>query len=307
MRIQYTLLEAFQAFILDKRAAGLAEKTLESYIFHFQSVAKYLDPDTPLPEITDARIKEVVNCLVKADLSKNTVRSYTATLKTFFSWCRSEGLSEVNVKLYKGEESVPETYTKEELHKLLRKPNLQKCEFGEYRNWVIINLLVNNGIRAATVRSIQNRDVMLEASVILCRHTKRRIAQAIPLSPSLIRILSQYMHIRKGKPEDYLFPNLTGEQLTESALRHTIMRYNKARGVEKTSIHMFRHTFARMYLVECGGDALKLQKLLGHTTLQMTQHYVRLFDTDLVKDFQDHSPLEALQPQRIVLRKKAKK
>ena len=70
---------------------------------------------------------------------------------------------------------------------------------------------------------------------------------------------------------------------------------------------MFRHTFARMYLVECGGDALKLQKLLGHTTLQMTQHYVRLFDTDLVKDFQDHSPLEALMPERIVLRKKAKK
>ena len=307
MKIEYTLLEAFQAFILDKRAYGLAEKTLESYIFHFRSVTKYLPEDTLLSDIDDTTITRVVNRIVQTGISKNSVRSYTATLKTFFSWCRQEGLSEVNVKLYKGEESVPEIYTKEELHKLLKKPNLQKCEFGEYRNWVIINLLVNNGIRAATVRNIQNRDVMLEASVIMCRHTKRRIAQAIPLSPTLIRILSQYMHIRKGKPEDYLFPNLSGEQLTETALRHTIMRYNNARGVEKTSIHMFRHTFARMYLVDCGGDALKLQKLLGHTTLQMTQHYVRLFDTDLVKDFQAHSPLEALQPERIELRKRIKK
>lgn len=307
MKIEYTLLEAFQAFILDKRAYGLAEKTLESYIFHFQSVTKYLDPGMLLSEITEARIKEVVNRLVQAGLSKNTVRSYTATLKTFFSWCRSEGLSEVNVQLYKGEESVPEIYTKEELRKLLRKPNLQKCEFGEYRIWVIINLLVNNGIRAATVRSIQNRDVMLEASVIMCRHTKRRVAQAVPLSPQLIRILSQYMHIRKGKPTDYLFPSQTGGQLTESALRHAVVRYNRSRGVEKTSIHMFRHTFARMYLVECGGDAQKLQKLLGHTTLKMTQHYVQLFDTDLVKDFQNHSPLEAIQPERIVLRKRIKK
>lgn len=307
MRVEYTLLEAFQAFILDKRAFGLAEKTLESYIFHFQSICKYISEDTLLSDIEDTTITRVVNRIVQTGISKNSVRSYTATLKTFFSWCRQEGLSDVNVKLYKGEESVPETYTKEELQKLLKKPNLSKCEFGEYRNWVIINLLVNNGIRAATVRNIQNRDVMLEASVIMCRHTKRRIAQAIPLSPSLIRILSQYMHIRKGKPEDYLFPNLTGEQLTETALRHTIMRYNHARGVEKTSIHMFRHTFARMYLVECGGDALKLQKLLGHTTLQMTQHYVRLFDTDLVKDFQNHSPLESLQPERIVLRKRIKK
>ena len=298
-KIKYTLLTAFQAFILDKRSIGLQEKTLESYINDFRAVVKYLPEDMMMNDITTNTIKQAVNKMAATTLSRNTIRSYTATMKTFFSWCREEGLSDVDFPLFKGEETVPETYTKEELLKLLKKPNLNRCGFGEFRNWVMINLFVNNGIRAASIRSIQNRDVDLDASVIILRHTKRRAAQTIPLSPTLVRILQQYMLIRKGKPEDYLFPNLEGRQLTETALRHTIVRYNRSRGVQKTGIHMFRHTFARMYLVECGGDALKLQKLLGHSTLQMTQHYVKLFDTDLVKDFQDHSPLEALTPQRI--------
>lgn len=131
----------------------------------------------------------------------------------------------------------------------------------------------------------------------------KRIARALNCDPDYL-VFGQENDVDEEIKR--LMSRLSAEK-KEEALQHTIMRYNKARGVQKTSIHMFRHTFARMYLVECGGDALKLQKLLGHTTLQMTQHYVRLFDTDLVKDFQDHSPLEALQPTRIVLRKKAKK
>ena len=46
-----------------------------------------------------------------------------------------------------------------------------------------------------------------------------------------------------------------------------------SRGVRKTSTHLLRHTFAKKYLVYCGGNALMLQKLLGHSTLDMTKHY----------------------------------
>ncbi len=36
---------------------------------------------------------------------------------------------------------------------------MKKCVFAEYRNWVIINRLLNNGCRAATIRNIQIKDV----------------------------------------------------------------------------------------------------------------------------------------------------
>ena len=82
---------------------------------------------------------------------------------------------------YKGEETIKETYTDRELEALLKKPDIRKCTFAEYRNWVIVNFLLNSGSRAATIRAILIRDVDLENSLVYYRHTKNRKAQVIPL------------------------------------------------------------------------------------------------------------------------------
>ena len=97
----------------------------------------------------------------------------------------------------------------------------------------------------------------------------------------MAKILAEYMVIRGGEPEDYLFCTVYGEMMSENALSCAIKKYNHKRGVSRTSIHLFRHTFARKFLVDCGGDALILQKLLGHSTLAMTKHYCAIYDTDL--------------------------
>ena len=64
--------------------------------------------------------------------------------------------------------------------------------------------------------------------------------------------------------------------------------------VDKTSIHMFRHTFARKYLLDCGGNAFTLQKLLGHATLEMTKKYCAIFNADIANGYDNLSPLEQL-------------
>ena len=107
----------------------------------------------------------------------------------------------------------------------------------------------------------------------------------------MVNILRAYMKIRGGKQTDYLFCDEYGRMLTENALRLAIMHYNHSRGVEKTSIHLFRHTFARKYLVDCGGNVFTLQKLLGHATLKMTKHYCNIYDADIAKSFDRFSPL----------------
>ena len=181
------------------------------------------------------------------------------------------------------------------MKKLLKKPNMKKCTFAEYRNWVIINLLLNNGCRAATIRNIQIKDVDIENKVIYLRHTKNKRAQVIPLCEALCGVLREYMRVRGGGRDDYLFPNENGVQLTENGLRCTISKYNKRHGVEKTGIHLFRHTFAKKYLVDCGGNAFTLQRLLGHSTLDMTKHYCAIFDADITRDFDNYSPLAQLR------------
>ena len=114
----------------------------------------------------------------------------------------------------------------------------------------------------------------------------------------MVAVLRDYMAARKGKPDDYLFCDLYGGMLSENALRLSIAAYNKRRGVSKTSIHMFRHTFARKYLVDCGGDAFTLQRLMGHSTLNMTKHYCSIYDADIAKNFDRVSPLAQIQKPR---------
>lgn len=122
--------------------------------------------------------------------------------------------------------------------------------------------------------------------------------QVIPLSEDMKYILLEYMRIRGGSPEDYLFPTDKGTQMKDAGLASAIERYNQHRGVENTSIHSFRHTFARKYLLDCGGDPLRLQKILGHTTLDMTKHYCAIFNADILKNYDTLSPLSQLNGQK---------
>jgi integrase len=47
------------------------------------------------------------------------------------------------------------------------------------------------------------------------------------------------------------------------------------------TLHTLRHTFASWYLMN-GGDIFKLQKMLGHASIQMTLRYSHLAKQDLL-------------------------
>ena len=159
-----TASEYFNDFILAKKGLGIADKTLKSYTECFHAAGKYVDWNVPIAEITLKDINILISQLRDKGLASRTIATYIVAIKVFFSWAYSEGLSTLKIPLYKYEDSIKETYTDEELRKLLKKPNLRKCVFSEYRNWVIINLLLNSGCRAATIRNIKVRDVDLERS-----------------------------------------------------------------------------------------------------------------------------------------------
>lgn len=295
MKTSKTMKEFFDDFIIAKKAQGLADKTIKSYQSQIGAVSNHLDVNVPIEDITKSDLEKMVTSMRNSNLAANSISTYVRILRVFLSWCNEEGITNLNMKPYKAEETVKETYSDSELQKLLKKPNLRKCNFAEYRSWVIVNLLLNNGCRAATIRNIQNQDVDLDNQVIYLRHTKNKKVQVIPLCSELCSIIREYMRVRGGNDDEYLFPNESGEQLKEYALSNSIARYNKRRGVQKTSIHSFRHTFARKYLVDCGGNAFTLQRLLGHSTLDMTKHYCAIFDADIVKNYDNFSPLAQLK------------
>lgn len=294
MNNSLTLEDAFKNFLFSKNSEGLSEKTIASYKGHLKIIANDLDTSMLLSDLTKEDFQVVIDKMRKRRLAQNTIASYVRIFRTFLSWARTENLTDVYIPMYKTEETIKETYTDEELLKLLKKPNINKCKFSEYRNWVIVNFLLNSGARAATIRSIQIQDVDLENNIVLYRHTKNKKSQVIPLCSSMVIILKEYLYYREGAANDYLFCKEDGDQMSDDALKSAIRRYNKRRGVHKSSIHLFRHTYAKKYLLDCDGNAFSLQRLLGHSTLEMTRHYCNIYNVDLVKNYDDFSPLQKL-------------
>ena len=289
--------EAFKEFKIAQSAKGIKDKTIETYTSHFHATSKHLDITLTFAELTKKDLDQMIVSMRNAGLAHNSISSYVRVMKTFLSWCKSEGYTNLSLPNFKQEETVKEVYTDEELDALLKRPSAD-CPFCEYRNWVIINFLLNCGCRAATIRNIQIQDVSLMEQQVIFRHTKNGKIQVLPLCSRMVNILRSYMNIRGGTDGDYLFCDEYGEMITENALRLAIASYNKKRGVQKTSIHLFRHTFARKYLIDCGGDAFTLQKLLGHSTLKMTKHYCSIFDADISKNYDRFSPLAQMNKEK---------
>lgn len=60
-------------------------------------------------------------------------------------------------KAFKAPETQKQTYTDDELARLLKKPDMKTCMFATYRTWVIINLLMDCGCRIGTIRELKMR------------------------------------------------------------------------------------------------------------------------------------------------------
>lgn len=52
----------------------------------------------------------------------------------------------------------------------------------------------------------------------------------------------------------------------------------------RVSPHTFRHTFARLWVVN-GGNTIALSRIMGHTSTRMTDKYVSLWGIDLSSSY----------------------
>lgn len=261
MNMGTSIADTFDDSISSCQGRGLSEETIASYRQHFHATMKFISMDIPIEELAKEDLDQMIIQARGKGLATNSICSYVRTIKAFLSWCTKEKITDLNVPLYKQEETIKETYSDAELVRLLKKPNMRKCKFSEYRDWVIENLLVNSGCRAASIRNIQNRDVDLENNIITLRHTKTKKVQVLPLCLVMVGILKEYMRIRKGEPENYLFSNNLGEQLTENGLRCSIADNNKRRGVSKTSI-ISGLSVPVLRIVQCGISSIIVLEIL---------------------------------------------
>ena len=170
-----------------------------------------------------------------------------------------------------------------------------KAKFTEWRNYAICNFVIGTGARLGTLVAIRMQDIDLKNCIVFYQHTKNKKLQIANLSPQLVKILNDYITMWRYDVEDddYLFCNVSGEQLTKAGLTQSYREYTHSRGVNKTNIHGLRHTFAREWYLN-GGDVVQLSKVLGHSTIVMSEHYMNIYANSNKEKFNLCNPLENL-------------
>lgn len=298
--------ELYEEFQTANKIKNLRPATIEYYFQSLKPFRKYLEDSEVnyVREITKRDVEHFILLLHEKYSSPVTINSCLRAVRAILNYAMSSDyLQKFDIKLVKQEKLAKETYSYEDIAKLIKKPDIKHCPFSEYRDWVLVQYLLETGNRLSTVINIKVSDVDLSAGMMTLRTTKNRKQMFSPLGNTLTKILSEYVRAWGLTDEDYLFPNAKREQLTKNSIQATIVKYNRGRGVQKTSIHAFRHTFSKNYIMN-GGNAFKLQRLLGHSSLEITQQYVSLFAQDLAEDFNRYSIIEQFSSSNKVHRAK---
>lgn len=295
------LSDAFEEFKSYMAARGYAEKTIQTYEDHVRDFLKFADnkangyvPDGckgfPACNVKRLMIVEWEARLRQRGNRDTTVRTKIKSLKTFLYWCmdNERGYCDFfHISLPKAAERLKELYTKEEIETILVEPKSK--DLSEWRNWAAVNTILRTGLRRASVCEIRWDDIDFESQRLLMRHSKTRKQIFVPLPMALIEVLRLWKEISPDTKEGYVFfSTYTEGKLQPNSLTQAIRKYNLSRGVNKTSVHLMRHSYATIYLKK-GGQIGKLQKILGHESIEMTQKYVHYLTDDLIEDINEYT------------------
>lgn len=302
--VEKTFEEGFQEYILDCKARNLRQGTIIHYEVSIKRIYKRIPADTPISSLSEKTMPEfIISLRDDPNINEVSMGTYARDLKTilrFFMKC--EYLPYFEISIPKTDKQPIETYTDAELKKLLKKPDVRTCNFATYRSWVIVNFLLSTGIRQNSMVNIKIKDLDFDNNIVYVTVTKNRKPLIIPLNQDIVKILQEFLKYRKGNPDDWLFCSTYGEQLTRSSSYHALWDYSHYRGIDKTGVHRFRHTFAKKW-VTMGGSVVTLQKILGHSSLAITENYLNILTSDLKKDMDNINIIRSLKQEHIKLNK----
>ncbi len=291
-------------FLTDRRARGCTPSTLAYHDHALRRFCRWLDDhghDACSPRTwTPSLLRQYIASLYTATtprgtpLSPRSVTAYAASLLAFCRFLRDEGHIDADITRGVRKPRPPQeqktAFTTRELAALLDAARLSTYA---HRDTAILCLLLDCGLRAGEVGTLTHADVSLDDRLLVVRQGKGRKDRVVPFSEDTAEAIRRYLETRPVLGAS-LFESERGGPLGSSAVRQLVKRLAANAGVEDAHPHRFRHTFALSFLRN-GGDAFTLRRLLGHTSLTVTQGYVNMLTDDLQRVHEQASPLKHLR------------
>lgn len=217
-----------------------------------------------------------------------------ATYRQFFDYLVKERILSTNpVNRFKSRKEQPRIvlHDSSSIKKFINAIN--KDTFAGLRDYTLCILMLDTGIRPSEAIQIRIDDIDYNSKQICVRseYSKTRKERYLPISIQTLHSLQKIISYRADEWKDDI-PVLCGYEgqiLKTSAIQNRFLDLSKIVGIKVTPYHL-RHTFA-LHFIRNGGDAFALQRIMGHTKMDMTRLYVSLGVNDIAEKHKQATPL----------------
>jgi len=227
-------------------------------------------------EVEKADLEAFVEHEQDRGLKITTVKLRLATVKAFLRFMIEEGVLKEDVFPWKMNLKVPERLPRamdpEDVDKLL-------ATEVSVRDRAMILLLLRTGMRIGELLATRMSDIhMEEQKILIYQGEKNQRGRVVYFSEDAKEALEAWMH-QRDKSRELVFYNPKGKQLSYPAARMIFVRYLDQAGLSDKgyTLHCLRHTYATD-LINARMPLQCLEKLLGHTSLDVTRRYAVLSD-----------------------------
>ncbi len=228
------------------------------------------------------------------ECSPTTIQHYTVALNTFFKYLVVRKMVDSNpieliqiAKLPKKEvvyldrDSKHQLLDSVETGEGLSKKQAKYHEKNGARDFAMICVFLSTGIRVSELVGMDLKDINFKKHSINV-YRKGGNFDVVYFSDSAGHYLEKYLDVREDiyHPDDKetaVFLNRDGKRLSVRSVELMVKKYINASVPsegKRITPHKLRSTYAETMLKATGGDLEKVQKLLGHSSIMSTTHYV---------------------------------
>jgi integrase/recombinase XerD len=269
---------------------GLSPDTVKFYDKELKGLFRaFHELEVSLSDVREVQTIDVENWIEYMLKNKRATSSINARMRagrTFFNFCIKKSYVDKNpfegVSQLRKRHTIGATYTKKQLEKLLSAPDI--TQFVGLRDLTIMLTFAHVGLRLKELCSLKVQDIIFEGcGEVIIQQAKNRYARRIPMTKRLKTVLKAYCEERGILENDALFVSVENAPINPRTVQERLKHYGVISNVEKevsVSPHAFRRTFCRLK-VEAGVNLFVLQRMTGHSDLEMLQRYVQIYGKDL--------------------------
>jgi integrase/recombinase XerD len=272
------MLPRFEQFIRDRQ---YIHNVTPATVHWYRHSLKWLESESPSQkELTDAvlRMREKGRNASGCNCALRAINAYLHWNSEAGEKKCGPGCQHPHIARLKEPQLILPAFTDAQVKRLVAWNPKAKCQ---KRLHVLILFLLDTGCRISEALGLRVRDIDMD-NLLVTLDGKGRKQRIVPISFALRKALYRHCRNSNRRPDLLVFVNRTETELAHRNVLRDVKQACRNLGFNPPArtLHAFRHTFAVNYLRR-GGSVFHLQKVLGHSTLEMTRRYANLVTADL--------------------------